>query len=70
MTKDEMMRALEGMGYRVSPPLTQDNCPHERTTGQGGVGPTGWFLESTCMACGKKFRVGGGVGDNKIVGAC
>lgn len=54
MTADEMAAELSRRGWRVYPPLTQDNCPHRRKLGGGQMNVDGsGYTEFYCPDCGK-----------------
>lgn len=59
MTDDEMAAALRAKGWRIQPPLTQDNCPHHNQRGSCGMGTAGYISEWWCMDCGKHSRIEG-----------
>jgi hypothetical protein len=55
MTHEDMARELQAAGWRVQPPLTQENCKHELKSGNGGLSSDGsGFSEWSCPACGKR----------------
>lgn len=53
MTDEQMAAALRARGWRVRPPLTQDNCPHTNTRGSIQCGVDGFVSEWWCIDCGK-----------------
>lgn len=57
MTLDEMATCLRKAGWRVEPPLTQENCLHKEKFGLGGINTDGsGYLDLTCEACGKRWH--------------
>lgn len=57
MTLEEMAADLRKAGWRVEPPLTQENCPHKEKFGSGGINTDGsGYLDLTCKACGKRWH--------------
>lgn len=57
MTHEEMAAKLRRAGWRIQPPLTQENCPHHFRTGSGGMSTDGsGFSESFCPACGLRTK--------------
>jgi hypothetical protein len=54
MTDDEMVATLRAKGWRIQPPLTQENCPHHNTRGSCGAGAGGYKSEWWCLDCGKR----------------
>lgn len=59
MTHEDMARVLRAAGWRVQPPLTQENCKHERRMGSGTACSHGGggFMEWSCPDCGKHERI-------------
>lgn len=56
MTNEEMAAELSRAGWRVQPPLTQENCKHERKNGWGHIRGDGTSrTEWTCQDC---FKTG------------
>lgn len=54
MTHEDMARKLQAAGWRVQPPLTPENCKHERRTGSGSACSDGsGHMEWSCPDCGK-----------------
>ena len=58
MKPEQMAKELTALGWRVAPPLTQDNCSHENKRGRGSVSCDGSSIaEWHCTACGKTERI-------------
>jgi hypothetical protein len=49
MQEQEMAAALISKGWRVQPPLTQENCQHIQCSGIGNTKTLTWY----CHDCGK-----------------
>lgn len=57
MTHEDMAAELRVAGWRVQPPLTQENCPHLRNPGSAGINYDGsGYSEWWCADCGKHVR--------------
>lgn len=53
MTHDEMAAELRKAGWRIEPPLTQENCKHINTRGYSAQGCDGSSSSETyCLDCG------------------
>jgi hypothetical protein len=57
---DEIEKAvalLQSAGWRIQPPLTQENCQHPHKYGSGSISSDGsGYSEWSCPACGKRER--------------